>query len=155
MADELKIVEFVDFDESYVKELNTWQEIEQQNNQDGIQRFVGDSNTLLGDYLSFVSSEMQIATKIVLYNGQVVGFVSYCINGCSAHIEIMGTSPKHRGQGFGMSILKTLKKQLNKQGISKITLNVKKENVAGIRSFSKVAKKNEGLNSDNYFGYEL
>lgn len=155
MENEYKIVEFVELSEESIAELNTWQDIEARSDQDGIARFVGDADTMLGDYLKYISTEMQISTNIVLCGGSIVGFVAYSINGNTAHIEIVGTSPKHRKQGYGISILKTLRSKLREQGIGKITLKVRRDNVAGISAFSKIAKRNEKFNSENYFGYEL
>lgn len=155
VKEELK---FVDFEESFKEELNSWQEIEKEQGENGLDRFVVVGGTKLGDLIEYMANEMKIESKVVIDKDDVVGFVCFEIKEKknSAHIEIVGTNPKFRKQGYARKILLGVKALINKNyGLKKITLSVNKNNQAGLKSFSKFAKKNNELNSENYVGFEL
>ena len=150
-------MELIDFTNEHKKELNTWQDIELQRGEKGIEEFVSAKGTKLGDYIEYFSREINLVSKVAIENGVVVGFVSYFIKSDnSAHVEIMGTNPNFRGKGYARNILEKLKYTLNKSsGVEKITLAVNKRNKQGIKSFSKFTKENLEHSSENYIGLEL
>ena len=150
-------LEFLDYAEEFRAELNTWQKLEAEQGLNGLDRFVVAGGVLLGDFLKYISTDMNISTKIVLDKGELVGFISYEIKeDNSAHVELTGTSPKFRKRGYSKKILSGLKELLvETKGIERLTLAVNKENQAGINSFSKIAKENKNLDHDNYIGFEL
>ena len=150
-------MELIDYNNEHKKELNTWQDIELQRGENGIEDFVSAKGVKLGDYIEYFSREINLISKIVIDNDNVVGFVCYVINeDNSAHVEIMGTHPNFRGKGYARKILETLKEDIKKTlGIKKITLAVNKKNKQGIKSFSKFTNPNEEFSSENYIGLEL
>lgn len=131
------------YNPSFVAELNTWQDIERARGENGLTRFVGDSTVPLGDYLKYVKEELGIETVVAIDDGNIVGFVSYEIKkDNSAYIEIMGTNPNFRKQGYARKMIEQLKESLSvKYGITKLTLKVKENNENGIKAFSKILNK--------------
>ena len=75
-----KEVKLVDFKEEHKKELNTWQEIEKENGDNGLNRFVVASGTKLGDYIEFFTKQIELFSKIALDNGEIVGHKMRCSN---------------------------------------------------------------------------
>ena len=149
-------LKFEDFNKKYIPELNGWQEEEHSRGQSGIADYVGDSEVLLGDYLDYVASEMGIETKIVLSEDRAVGFVSYVKKkGNEIYIEIIGVSPHERGKNLSEKIMAQLKELAGDSEKYKVTFRVKNTNAGGLKSFSRFARKNEGLTSGDYFGFEL
>ncbi len=150
-------MKLINFSDQHITELNTWQELERKNGEYGINDFIVAEGTLLGDYIKFFTSEIDLISKVAIDDNQIVGFVCYDLNEeNSAHVEIMGTNPNFRGKGYARKILQTLKEELAKTlDIKKLTLAVNKRNKQGIKSFSKFTKANEEHSSDNYIGMEL
>lgn len=150
-------IHLIDYNPTHKKELNSWQEIERNQGQKGLDDFVVAKNIKLGDYIEFFTSQTDIQSKIALVEDEIVGFVSFAINeNNTAHIEIVGTNPKFRGVGFARKILEELKNVVQeKYGISRVTLAVNKKNNAGIRSFKKFAKETKDHSSENYIGLEF
>ena len=145
-----------DYNSSYKEELNSWQEVEKALNQDGLSRFVGCEDVKLGDYVDYITTEMNITSKIVLESGQIVGFVSYIIkNDSSAYVEIIGKNPTSETKGFAKKVLEELKNIMLPQGVKKITFRVNKKNLIGLKSFSKFAQENKELTNENYVGFEF
>lgn len=158
MEETEKDLKFVDFETHFKEELNSWQDIEKENGENGLDRFVVVAGTKLGDLIEYMTNEMKINSKIVLDDNNVIGFVCYDIKGKNktAHIEIVGTNPKFRKLGYAKRILLGIKDLIKETyGIKTVTLSVNKNNMAGIKSFSKFAKENKNLDSENYTGFEL
>ena len=150
-------MEFIDFSNEHKKELNTWQDIESERGENGIEAFVSAKGVKLGDYIEYFSREINLVSKVAMDNNEIVGFVCYLVKeDNSAHVEIMGTNPNFRGKGYARKILEKLKADLkNSLEIKKITLAVNKRNKQGIKSFSKFAKENKEHSSENYIGLEV
>ena len=150
-------MELIDFSNEHKKELNTWQDIELQRGESGIEDFVSAKDVKLGDYIEYFYREINLVSKVAIDNDEIVGFVCYLVKeDNSAHVEIMGTNPNFRGKGYARKILEKLKADLNNSlGIKKITLAVNKRNKQGIKSFSKFAKENKEHSSENYIGLEV
>ena len=148
---------FEDFSKKFKEELNTWQEIENQNGEFGIDEFIVSKGTKLGDYIEFFTNEIDMISKIVLENEKVIGFVCYVLNkNNSVHIEMVGVNPNFRKLGYAKKILLKLKEEVIKNySVKKVTLAVNKRNKAGINSFSKFAKETAYCSSDDYIGFEL
>ena len=149
---------FVDFQEKFSPELDSWVEIEHQQGSNGLKDFVIAGDVNLSEFLSFVEQEMGIQTQILVNETQTVcGFVCYAeTEKDHIHIECLGVNPSMRKMGLAKNLLIGLKNKLtNENPDVKITLTVKKTNIAGIRSFSKVASEYEELSSENYIGLKL
>ena len=58
--------------------------------------------------------------------------------------------------GYSKNILFGIKDLINETyGLKTITLSVNKNNFAGLNAFSKFAKKNKSLDTENYIGFEF
>ena len=124
----------------------------------GLNQFVVTEGTMLGDYLEFVNSEMpDITTRLALDKDNLVGFLCYSApQEDHFHIEVMGVNPDCRGKGYASKMLETFKKEKTKEfPNSNLTLSVNKANLAGIASFSKVAKLAKEQDKENYINFEL
>ena len=151
-----KDIELIEYNSKYKEQLNLWQGIEKEQGKNGLNRFVVPLDTNLGDFLEYVSKEMNMDVKLAVLNNEIVGFVSYEIKEeNSAHIEIIGTNPNFRKQGIAKRILFKLKEILKQKEIERLTLAVNKKNKTGISAFSKFAKESINYNSENYIGFEL
>ncbi len=96
-------LEFFGFLNRYKKELNLWQKQEQEAGYNGLNQFVVLEGELLGDYLSFINTELKDITCLLAKHKDkqnLVGFVCYsqksehCL-----HIECLGIKPSLRGKG--------------------------------------------------------
>ena len=152
-----KELKFVDFKQEHKKELNTWQDIEKEAGFNGLDRFVVASGTKLGDYIEFFTNQIELYSRIALDGEEIVGFVCYVINdNKSAHVEMIGVSPKFRKLGYAKRILTKVKQEIKEKfKINKVTLAVNKKNEQGLKSFSKFAKQTDDKSSEYYIGFEL
>lgn len=152
--EELKLVQFKT---EHKEELNTWQNIEKELGQDGLNRFVVASGTMLGDYIEFFTNQIELYSKVAFVGNEIVGFVCYVINDNeSAHVEMIGVSPKFRKLGYSKKILDKAKQEIKEKfKIKKVTLAVNKKNEQGLKSFSKFAKQTAAKSTENYIGFEL
>ncbi len=149
-------INFYIYNDAYRQILNQWHKNEQDKGETALDEFVVPKGELLGDYISFVCDNMnQTICTVATIQDEIVGFLCYEINGTNAHIEIMGVSPQHRGKGIGGNMLKCFKEEMLLHNISKITLDVNKENIVGQNAFSKVASVSKNQTKDNYISYEL
>ena len=151
-------MEIVKYQEMYNDELNTWQEKENQRGENGLDKFVVPQGVLLGDYLKYVQEEMQeISLVVATHEKRVVGFLGYSMPEYDhVHVEIMGVNPDCRGKGLAQGLLTIFKDAvIEKMNIDKVTLAVKRENLSGIRAFSKIATRAEKLDTEYYLGFEL
>jgi len=151
-------MEIVKYQEKYNKELNTWQEKEKQRGENGLDKFVVPQGVLLGDYLKYVQEEMkEISLIVAMHKKIVVGFLGYSMpENDHVHVEIMGINPDCRGYGLAQRLLTSFKDVvIEEMDINKLTLAVKRENLAGIRAFSKIATRSEELDTEHYLGFEL
>ncbi len=153
----LNDLKLVDFNQEHKKELNLWQDIEKQAGNNGLDSFVVASGTKLGDYIEFFTNQIELYSKIALDGENIVGFVCYVVNdNKSAHIEMVGVSPKFRKKGYSKKILDKTKKEIEEKfNIRKVTLAVHKKNEQGLKSFSKFAKQTVEKTSEYYIGFEL
>ncbi len=149
-------IKFIDYCKEYCTQLNTWHKIEQQQGYNGLNQFVVLDGTLLGDYMQYISENIvDINCQLAMLEDKLVGFICYTQENDAAHIEIMGTNPEMRGQGIAKNILTTFKQDMSQQGVDKITLEVRKNNESGIKSFSKVAEKSASQPNQNYISFEM
>ena len=152
-------LKFVNYDERFSQELSTWIDIEKQQGLSGLKDFVVVGDVDLSEFLRFVKDELSIETKIALNNQNLVcGFICYSeIEQNHIHIECLGVNPSLRKMGIAKQLLVSLKETLLSQNPNiEITLAVKKTNIAGIRSFSKVSTDcPEATTSDEYLGLKL
>ena len=151
-------LKFVDYDNNFSNELSTWINIEQQQGLTGLKDFVVVGDVELNEFLDFVQKEMGLDTKIAINSqNQTCGFVCYSETEKNhIHIECLGVNPTLRKMGIAKNLLISLKNKLKSENPDvNVTLAVKKTNVAGIRSFSKVATEYEPASSENYIGLQL
>ena len=150
-----KIV-FKKYDDKYREELNKWIKKEQNLGRDDFNNFVVIRGVELGDYLNFISNEMEDMKSFVVLNGKtVVGFFVMSINNKVVDVEICGVNPDFRGQGLMNKILTKLSEDLREKGIKKITLSVNNENKPGLKSFGKIAKPVDNIYKNNYTFLEM
>ena len=154
--EEIKEIKFVNFNNSFLDELNSWEEIEKSQGKSRLKDYVILFDFSLGEFLQYLQEELSVSTKIVLDGENVVGFVCYDKKDeTHTHIEYVGVNPNFRKQGYSKTILLTLKEKLkSKYPNMKFTLSVHKQNQAGINSFSKFTTKGKDT-TDNYIGLEL
>ncbi|MBQ9792758.1 MAG: GNAT family N-acetyltransferase [Clostridia bacterium] len=152
-------ITFTGYQPEFNAELNTWQTKENMAGSNGLNQFVVTEGTMLGDYLEFVDSEMpDITTRLAFDQENLVGFLCYSTpEENHTHIEIMGVNPDCRGKGYSPRMLDSFKKSLQEtsQDPQNLTLSVNKANLAGIASFSKVARIAEKQDKENYIHFEL
>ena len=149
---------FSKFNKGQKCEYNTWQEKEQAQGLNGLNKFVVLQDSLLGDYLEFVDQEIDDTTIESIYIGDnLVGFIGYSMqNDKHLHVEILGINPEFRGKGIASKLLKAFKEKMqNEKSIERFTLSVKKDNESGIASFSKVGKEAKNQDKENYINFEL
>lgn len=149
---------FTNFDNSFVPELNTWQQKENSLGYDGLNEFVVSKGSGLGDYLQFVSEEMPDVPCLLAFDQKdLVGFVSYSTpEPTHTHIEIMGVNPDFRGQGMSSRLLLDFKQLMQEQtGMQTLTLDVNKKNTSGKKAFAKIGTLAPEQKKDNYITYNL
>lgn len=150
-------IKLEDYSESHKEELNTWQDIEKEKGNSGLEKFVIPSGTKLGDSIEFFTNSIELYSKIAFDDDLMVGFVCYTINdNTSAHIELVGVNPNVRNKGYAKIILEKVKQEIKEKfGINKVTLSVNKWNKEGLKSFSKFAKQTRENSTGLYIGFEL
>jgi RimJ/RimL family protein N-acetyltransferase len=151
-------VKIVDYEKKFNAELNTWQDKENTVGLNGLNRFVVPEGALLGEYLAFITSELNdTKVSVVLEGDVIIGFVGYSSpNEDCIHIEIMGVNPECTGKGYAKQILQEFKTKLSLEtGAKYFTLAVKRENNPGIKAFSKIGKRVEKHDSEQYIGFEI
>ena len=151
-------LKFVDYDNNFSDKLSTWIDIEQSQGLTGLKDFVVVGDVKLNEFLDFVQKNIRLDTKIAI-NGknQTCGFVCYSeTDKDHIHIECLGVNPTLRKMGIAKNLLISLKNKLTSENPDvSATLAVKKTNIAGLRSFSKVATEYEPASSENYVGLQL
>lgn len=152
-------LKFVNYNDTFSEELSTWITVEQSQGQNGLRDFVVVGDVELNEYLDFIQNEMSIETKIALSDDNTTcGFICYSeVEKNHVHIECLGVNPSLRKMGIAKKLLVSLKNKLKSENPDvSVTLAVKKTNVAGIRSFSKVATEySEASKSEEYLGMKL
>lgn len=156
--EDLNPLNFELFDNKYVPELNSWSEKESAAGRTGLEDFVVSKGTQLGDYVAFVSEEMpDVTSYLAFHEKDLVGFMCLTVpEQDHMHIEIMGVNPDCRGQGVATKMLCNFKsKMLAETSATQLTLEVNKKNIAGIKSFSKVATKDKEQTKDDYISFHV
>ncbi|MBS7642874.1 MAG: ribosomal protein S18-alanine N-acetyltransferase [Candidatus Bathyarchaeia archaeon] len=102
------------------------------------------------DLLSYLLMEGN--TLIVEYNGRVVGYISYICLGSKAHILSIAIHPGYRRMGLGGTLLREAIDDMKRLGIRKVLLEVRVDNDAAIRLYSKAGFKIHSILKGYYNG---
>lgn len=151
-------LKFQNFDQKFKSELNSWHSKEHAFNGNGLTQFIVPEDVLLGDYLDFVQDSMPDVTNLLAFdNNQLVAFLGYTQpENNHLHIEFIGVDPSSRGKGYAQKVLTLFKQEVTVRNPKiNITLSVKKTNSVGLTSFSKIAKRSQNQDKENYIQFEL
>ncbi|MDW8062503.1 MAG: GNAT family N-acetyltransferase, partial [Nitrososphaerota archaeon] len=77
-------------------------------------------------------------TLILECSDGVIGYLSYVYLGSIAHIVSIAIHPDYRGIGLGEVLLREAIEDMKKLGVHRVLLEVKVDNVAAIKLYSKV-----------------
>lgn len=102
------------------------------------------------DLLSYLLMEGN--TLIVEYNGRIVGYISYIYLGSKAHILSIAIHPDYRGMGLGGILLREAIENMKRLGIRRVLLEVRVDNEAAIRLYSKAGFKIHSILRGYYNG---
>ena len=86
------------------------------------------SKTTLRYFLTLASADCVIAEE----NGKIVGFILSEENPPLAHIITLDVDAKHRREGIGATLLKTLESNLAERGVRSILLETATDNEAAV-----------------------
>ncbi|MEM2739752.1 MAG: ribosomal protein S18-alanine N-acetyltransferase [Candidatus Bathyarchaeia archaeon] len=91
-------------------------------------------------------------TLIVEWNDVIVGYLSYVYLGSIASIVSVAIHPNYRGMGLGEALLREAIEDMKGLGVRKVLLEVKVDNMAAIKLYSRVGFKVDSILKGYYRG---
>jgi ribosomal-protein-alanine acetyltransferase len=102
---------------------------------------------LLKDYNS-IALVAKIDSEIA---GFIIGIIYFERNQLAGHILTVDVSPKNRRRGIGICLLQEIEKLFRGKGVKTSNLEVREDNLAGIRLYEKAGYRKVGK-LKNYYG---
>ena len=97
----------------------------------------------------------ELDNKLAIYlvakiKNKVVGYVGMWKILDEGHITNIAILPEYRGIGIGVRLVEEILKEAEKEGINRVTLEVRKSNAVAQRLYAKFAFKIEGMRKGYY-----
>lgn len=87
---------------------------------------------------------------LAIYDGRIVGYIVYWVLPGAVDIHNLAVHPAHRHHGVGRCLLQAVIHETRERGLKKVTLEVRKSNVAAQRLYQSLGFVAHGVRKGYY-----